>query len=102
MGKPGKALSKKATTATISKAAQTTYARVVGRALGRIRDRIAERDGYKCRHCGRVTVEFEVDHIVPLYAGGPESDDNRQLLCVYCHRVKSDKEERERDNGRLP
>jgi 5-methylcytosine-specific restriction protein A len=45
-----------------------------------------------CRTCleqGRTTEATEVDHIIPLHKGGPESDDNRQALCVACHKAKT-------------
>ncbi|MGR3913989.1 MAG: HNH endonuclease, partial [Gammaproteobacteria bacterium] len=31
---------------------------------------------------------FEVDHIVPLADGGADTDDNLQLLCGSCNRIK--------------
>jgi 5-methylcytosine-specific restriction protein A len=70
--------------------------RIRGWRLHKIRQRILLRDGYTCRVCGRVSVDLIVDHVVPLHLGGPESDANRQSLCVDCHKVKSDKEEKER------
>ena len=66
--------------------------RIVGRELQRIRDRVLLRDEYTCRKCGRVTVDLEVDHIVPLGDGGPEGDNNRQCLCKDCHIKKTAKE----------
>lgn len=69
--------------------------RIVGREHGRIRLRILVRDGAACVKCGR-GLNLEVDHIVPLYAGGAESDANRQVLCVDCHKLKSLNEEKER------
>lgn len=39
----------------------------------------------------------ECDHIVPLWEkGGTDDEDNRQLLCVPCHKVKSAEEARRR------
>lgn len=70
--------------------------RIQGRALTRIRERILLRDMYTCRVCGRVSLDLEVDHIVPLHLGGPESDGNRQAICGACHLVKSEREEKER------
>ena len=70
--------------------------RIVGRKLQRIRERILLRDEYTCRKCGRVTVDLEVDHIVPLGDGGAESDNNRQCLCTTCHDIKSAAEGKER------
>ena len=34
---------------------------------------------------------FEVDHIVPTSRGGADVDENLQLLCGYCNRVKGDR-----------
>lgn len=48
-----------------------------------------------CAVCGRLTEYphgFELDHIVSLYQGGPDTDDNCQVLCNGehgCHRKKT-------------
>jgi len=70
--------------------------RIEGREAQRIRKQIALRDGFTCRSCGLVSVRFEIDHIVPLHLGGAESDENRQLLCIKCHGIKTSKEEANR------
>lgn len=73
-----------------------------GRPRQRQRQRIFERDGYLCQSCaehGRVTLAREVDHVVPLWAGGGEGDDNQRSLCRECHRVKTDAEEADRGKG---
>ena len=70
--------------------------RIVGRELTRIRERIMLRDGAACRKCGKMVGKLEVDHIVPLFRGGHESMENRQLLCIDCHKIKSFKEGIER------
>ena len=70
--------------------------RIRGYRLTQIRERIALRDEYTCRICGRIVVKGEVDHVVPLFMGGFESDFNRQWICPACHRVKSDAEEKGR------
>ncbi len=57
-----------------------------------------ERDGYKCRICGRapmisenidgverLRVEVEVHHIVPRIVGGSDSTKNLITLCKDCH-----------------
>lgn len=72
--------------------------RIRGWALTKIIKRISQRDGYKCQICGRVITDGEIDHRVPLHLGGAESDANRWLLCVDCHRLKTEKEEKERGN----
>lgn len=76
------------------------HTRIRGRHLSNIRERIALRDEYTCRVCGRVTVQGEVDHVVPLCLGGSNSDQNLQWICPEpCHREKSEREERERNGG---
>lgn len=42
-----------------------------------------------CARVGRVRAAVEVDHIVPLYKGGTDTEDNRQGLCVECHADKT-------------
>lgn len=48
-----------------------------------------------CAACGRLTVfpsGFDLDHIVPLYKGGPDTDENCQVLCNGpdgCHIIKT-------------
>jgi 5-methylcytosine-specific restriction enzyme A len=71
--------------------------RIRGWQLTKIRERILLRDEYTCQVCGRVSVNLIVDHKIPLANGGHESDENRQSLCAEpCHRLKSEKEEKER------
>jgi 5-methylcytosine-specific restriction endonuclease McrA len=70
--------------------------RIRGWELHKIRERILLRDEYTCRRCGLVSVDLEIDHIVPLHLGGRESDENRQALCGACHRAKSAEEEKKR------
>ncbi len=65
--------------------------RIRGRTLQRIRGRIMQGQPL-CRMCeakGFVTPGAEMDHIVPLFKGGGNDDDNLQMLCVECHRKKS-------------
>ena len=60
----------------------------------RVRRSALERDGYRCRTCGRGG-RMEVDHIRPLHRGGPWYDlRNLQSLCYDCHKAKSDGEHR--------
>lgn len=46
-----------------------------------------------CEHCkarGRIVLAIEVDHRVPISAGGSALDaDNLQSLCVSCHSRKT-------------
>lgn len=45
-----------------------------------------------CKGCGVLTDYpwgFELDHIVPLSEGGPDTEENSQVLCIECHKAKS-------------
>ena len=37
-------------------------------------------------------VHFEIDHIIPRSKGGADAEDNLQLLCNYCNKVKADRD----------
>ena len=68
-----------------------------GRAYQRFARRVREEERYICAECGGYG--REVDHIVPLHAGGELMDrENVQVLCRGCHIMKT---ERERP-GRIP
>lgn len=61
----------------------------------RDRDRVRSRDCGLCQDClerGIVRPGTDVDHIVPLSAGGTDSDDNKRLLCRTCHLEKTRQE----------
>jgi 5-methylcytosine-specific restriction enzyme A len=67
--------------------------RIRGRALQRIRARHLRLHPL-CVTCQQrtppvVRAATQVDHKVPLYKGGEESEDNRQGLCDDCHRDKT-------------
>lgn len=72
----------------------TADRRVRGRALQARNARIALRDMYTCRSCGRVTDkrEGEVDHRTPLAQGGSDDASNLQWLCIECHKLKTARE----------
>ena len=82
-------LNSKVATINTDKAATFSVNRITGRELGRIRKRIAVRDMCVCQRCHQPTSEFEIDHRIPLFMGGSDSDENRQLLCIACHKLKS-------------
>ncbi len=42
-----------------------------------------------CNQCGRVSLDNQLDHIVPLFEGGADDESNYQTLCVECHKVKT-------------
>ncbi len=45
-----------------------------------------------CLHCERrgiTRAAEEVDHIIPLHAGGEDTEANKQSLCRQCHLLKT-------------
>lgn len=55
---------------------------------------IMERDRFTCKVCGRTEndgVKLEIDHIIPVSAGGRTELDNLRTLCYDCNRGKGDK-----------
>jgi 5-methylcytosine-specific restriction protein A len=66
------------------------------------RNAIRRRDCGQCQQCkreGRATIGTEVDHIIPLWAGGSEDQSNKELLCGSCHAEKTSREAGERARG---
>ena len=65
--------------------------RIRGRAHQTIAARILRRDPLclRCLAKGFTTPSEHVDHVVPLFKDGSESDDNRQGLCEACHAEKT-------------
>jgi hypothetical protein len=64
-----------------------------------VKSAVWQRDGGRCRHC-RITdadsvtafgVHLHYDHIIPLSLGGPDTEDNIQLLCEPENLAKSNK-----------
>ena len=95
MLKPRLALAKPA-----RKSATTRDVRMTGRRLQERRLKIWAQNP-RCAACGALTVfphGFELDHIVPLFQGGQDTEANCQVLCVErlpdgrkagCHVAKS-------------
>lgn len=55
-----------------------------------LRWRVAKRDGFRCRHCGKspalnAGVTLHIDHIVPWSKGGETVLGNLQTLCSECN-----------------
>jgi 5-methylcytosine-specific restriction endonuclease McrA len=61
----------------------------------RLRWHVLNRDGHRCRACGRSAqetgVRLEVDHIEPVSAGGTDDLSNLRALCWECNRGKGGK-----------
>ncbi len=72
------------------------FPRTAGRKWMAIRRRQLEREPL-CRHCSirrKVVAAEEVDHIVPVSRGGMDWETNLQSLCIPCHRIKSEADQR--------
>lgn len=52
-----------------------------------LRFRVLERDGFRCRYCGRSSdeVALHVDHVLPVSAGGLNSEANLVAACRDCN-----------------
>lgn len=61
-----------------------------GKVTNKLRFYIYERDGYRCRLCGKRSNgrNLEIDHIIPIAKGGKSTRDNLQTLCVSCNKKK--------------
>lgn len=65
--------------------------RTRGRTLQRLRERILRADPLctACRAAGRIRPATDLDHIVPLFKGGTDDEENLQGLCAECHAEKT-------------
>lgn len=57
-----------------------------------IRQQVIERDDLRCQRCGvdvtpndQPGPDFQLHHIIPFAAGGPDHPDNLVTLCSDCH-----------------
>jgi len=57
----------------------------------RLRFEVLKRDSHRCQYCGAAApfVQLEVDHIVPVVAGGTNRPDNLITACRRCNAGKS-------------
>lgn len=64
-----------------------------GKVSNSMRFQIYNRDGYRCRICGKYGVhnDLEIDHIKPIAKGGKSVYENLQTLCKSCNKEKGDK-----------
>ena len=65
----------------------------------RVIERIKQRDCGICQKCKtirRYAIGSEVDHKRPLSEGGSDDDSNLWLLCVECHKAKTQAEAKHR------
>lgn len=77
------------------------HAHLNARRWAAVRRAVFERDGFRCRKCGKAG-RLEADHIRPLTDGvDPFDMDNLQTLCRGCH-VEKSREERRAAFGDVP
>jgi 5-methylcytosine-specific restriction endonuclease McrA len=70
----------------MSRTAKKTRIMSLGREdYKKLRQRILQRDGWKCQFCG-VASNLEVHHQQFRGRGGPDSELNLITLCAACHR----------------
>jgi 5-methylcytosine-specific restriction endonuclease McrA len=62
------------------------------------RERVYLRDGYRCVECGAHRDELPLgarglglDHVIPVVAGGDNSEENLQTMCGPCNCAKGNK-----------
>lgn len=55
-----------------------------------LRFKVMQRDKFRCKPCGKDSRQstLEIDHIIPVAAGGKTVYDNLQTLCFDCNRGK--------------
>jgi len=80
--------------------AKTDSARRVEAHRRRHLDRIAERDGRKCCHCGAENDRLELEKRIPRAEGGGVDDDNQQITCVRCARKRRAKKRSKKSLGK--
>lgn len=54
------------------------------------RQRIGERDGWKCCHCGTelTNLTMTLDHVIPVRYGGSNLDENLVASCAECNEAR--------------
>jgi hypothetical protein len=63
------------------------------RITGALRDDVRRRAGDRCEYCGiangKTLYSHHIDHIVPPYHGGDDSESNLAWACFQCNSAKS-------------
>jgi len=92
------------TLSTNTARSQTQTTRIRGNSLYAIRRKhfTANPLCVVCDREGRTARATELDHIIPLWEGGHESEANIQGLCSECHKAKTAEEAKRRANLGLP
>lgn len=63
-----------------------------GKRMLKWRFQIFQRDGFRCRYCGRGVEDttLQIDHVIPRSKGGTNSAENLVTSCKECNIGKSD------------
>ena len=62
-----------------------------------VKKQVAARQCWKCHSCNEMLQSsFQVDHTIPLWAGGEDDESNLTALCANCHSIKTQNEAIER------
>lgn len=62
-----------------------------------VKKQVAARQCWKCYTCEEMLQSsFQVDHTIPLWAGGKDDESNLTALCANCHSIKTQNEAIER------
>lgn len=56
-----------------------------------LRRRVFNRDGKKCRYCGKTEGAFHIDHVYPVSKGGETTFENLVVACKGCNLRKHNK-----------
>jgi len=55
-----------------------------------LKKKVAANQAWKCGHCQSILdASYEVDHIIALFRGGSNTEDNLVALCRNCHGKKT-------------
>jgi len=52
------------------------------------RAQLLEEFNHACAGCGS-PLDLEVDHVIPVSKGGPDTIENKQILCHHCNNAKN-------------
>lgn len=87
----------------IPAAVEWTQSRVGTRDLipDRTRQRVYERDGYRCTECG-TGENLTLDHVIPWSKNGPDTEGNLRTLCASCNSAKGTRTESRRSRKAVP
>lgn len=79
----------KAKDGTITKAILRKASRQISAAVSW---EVFQRDGYRCRYCGRTGIPLTVDHLVLWENGGPSTKENMVAACKKCNKLRGNME----------